>query len=84
MARDTDYWHEGFSCGLSAYGWLEVVAGRFLRSHDRRELASGWLCGFREREACQRADAEAASQRARESALASELVAVCDDSEIPW
>lgn len=41
-------WDEGFGAGMMGDDWVEVVAGRFLKSWQRRKLASGWRAGLQE------------------------------------
>lgn len=46
-----DLYDEGFGAGMMECDWLSTVAGRFLRQHERAELAAGWKAGLSERAA---------------------------------
>lgn len=84
-----DLWYQGYACGLDGLCWLSAVGERFLRPWQRAELAAGWRAGLEGRAEWERANVEAAAQRAWEAeandAAAAERMAVPQDDEpIPF
>lgn len=76
-----DFYHEGFGAGLVSCDWLEVVAGRFLREWERKELASGWRAGLAELDEYER---EVARHNEFEASVELERAGVAGDDEIPF